>query len=142
MDELINRKSPFKEGGMFDQAHPLLFERAKALRKNMTETEKILWNYLKAGVAGLKFRRQHPLGLYIADFYCHPIRLVIELDGRIHDREDVKENDEQREKELISWGNRILRFKNEEVLNNVEAVLLMIIQKAEELKKAKPSKSP
>jgi cyclase len=78
MDELINRKSPFKEGGMFDQAHPLLFERAKALRKNMTETEKILWNYLKAGVAGLKFRRQHPVGLYIADFYCHPIRLVIE----------------------------------------------------------------
>ncbi len=93
-------------------------------------------------MAGLKFRIQHPLGLYIADFYCHPIRLVIELDGKIHDREDVKSFDEQREKDLISWGNRIIRFKNEEVLNDVEAVLLAIKRKAEELKKAKPSKSP
>lgn len=62
------KKSAFKEGGMFNQAHPLVFEMAKGLRKNMTEAEKLLWNYLKAGIDGLKFRRQHALGNYIADF--------------------------------------------------------------------------
>ena len=57
MDEEPKAKSPFKNGGMFDQAHPLVFARAKVLRKNMTDAEKLLWNYLKTGIHGLKFRR-------------------------------------------------------------------------------------
>jgi imidazole glycerol-phosphate synthase subunit HisF len=78
-------KSPYKKGGMFDGASPLIFERAKDLRKNMTEAEKVLWFHLKQNSGGFKFRRQHPLGIYIADFYCHKAKLVIELDGTIHD---------------------------------------------------------
>jgi imidazole glycerol-phosphate synthase subunit HisF len=66
-------KNPYKEGGIFNGANHLVFGFAKDLRKNMTDAEKILWNHLKAGIDGLKFRRQHPLGLYIADFYCHKI---------------------------------------------------------------------
>ena len=97
-------KSPFKEGGMFNEAHPLIFERARALRKNMTEAEKVLWGYLKGGINDLKFRRQHPIGIYIADFYCHPVKLIIELDGKIHEDAEVKILDEQRERELRNWG--------------------------------------
>ena len=133
MDEQEKSKSPFKKGGMFDQAHPLIFARAKDLRKNMTEAEKLLWNYLKTGINDLKFRRQHPLGLYIADFYCHPVRLIVEVDGKIHDKEEVRVSDEQRENDLRNWGNNILRFKNEEVYNDVQKVLLTIKEKVEEL---------
>ncbi|MCW3108841.1 MAG: hypothetical protein JWQ09_3347, partial [Segetibacter sp.] len=85
MDEQHKPKSLFKEGGIFNEAHPLVFERAKELRKNMTEAEKLLWEYLKGGINGFKFRRQHPIGIYIADFYCHSFKLIIELDGKIHE---------------------------------------------------------
>jgi very-short-patch-repair endonuclease len=61
MDEANKSRSPFKEGGMFNEAHPLIFGKAKELRKNMTEAEKVLWGYLKGGLNGLKFRRQHPI---------------------------------------------------------------------------------
>ena len=136
MEEQEKSKSPFKKGGMFDQAHPLIFARAKDLRRNLTGAEKLLWNYLKTGINGLKFRRQHPIGLYIADFYCHPVRLIVEVDGKIHDKEEVSVSDEQRETDLRSWGNRIVRFKNEEVFNDVQIVLLTIKEKVEELQKA------
>ena len=66
-------KSPFKKNGMFNEANPLVFALAKNLRKNMTASEMILWGYLKTKPGGFKFRRQHPLGLYIADFYCHKL---------------------------------------------------------------------
>lgn len=56
----------------------------------MTEAEKLLWFYLKEGFEGCKFRRQHPFGIYIADFYCHKIRLILEIDGSIHDLSEVK----------------------------------------------------
>lgn len=137
MDAQRKLCSPFKEGGMFDQARPLVFAKAKVLRKNMTNAEKILWHYLKTGINGLKFRRQHPLGLYIADFYCHPIRLVIELDGSIHNNEDVKINDDLRERDLINWGNTVIRFENQEVFTEIEKVLLTIKDKAAELSKVK-----
>ena len=58
---------------MFNEAHPLIFGKAKELRKNMTEAEKVLWGFLKGGLNGLKFRRQHPIEVYIADFYYHAI---------------------------------------------------------------------
>ncbi len=62
-------KSPYKNDGMFAGANPLMFAKAKDLRKNMTDAEKILWQYLKNGIKSFKFRRQHPIGIYIADFY-------------------------------------------------------------------------
>ena len=136
MDEQEKSKSPFKKGGMFDQAHPLIFARANELRKKMTGAEQLLLNYLKTGINGLKFRRQHPIGLYVADFYCHPVRLIVEIDGKIHDKEEIRVSDEQRETDLRSWGNMIIRFKNEEVFNDVQKVLLTIKVKVEELKKA------
>ena len=139
MDELQNIKSPFKKGGMFDQAHPLIFEKAKSLRKNMTDAEKVLWSYLKIGIDGLKFRRQHPLGLYIADFYCHPVKLVIKLDGGIHEREDIKLLDQQREKDMKQWGYVVVRFKNEAVFQDTNKVLFTIKTKVEELQKDKQS---
>ena len=67
-------KNAYKSGGMFEGASHIIFENAKQLRKNMTDTEKFLWSYLKKGINGLKIRRQHPIGQYIADFYCHEVK--------------------------------------------------------------------
>ncbi len=83
---------------MFFGATDIIFENASALRKNMTEAEKILWFTLKQKPLSFKFRRQHPLNMFIADFYCHKAKLVIELDGNIHDLEEIKENDARRQR--------------------------------------------
>src|SRR6266536_6063321 len=96
------KNNPFKKRGMFQGADSLVFELAKDLRRNMTTAEKVLWIYLRQGILGLKFRRQHPIGIYIADFYCHRVKLIIEVDGSIHDKKEVKEYDERRENDLKS----------------------------------------
>ena len=114
------------EENMFFGASKIIFENAKELRKNMTNAEKTLWNYLKVKPNGYKFRRQHPLGIYIADFYCHKLKLVIELDGTIHDNEEVKMNDEVRQKLIQEDGLTVMRFKNEEVMNSIENILKII----------------
>ena len=119
-------KSPYKKGGMFDGADPLIFGLAKDLRKNMTDAEKLLWVHLKQNFEGFRFRRQHPLGIYIADFYCHKAKLVIELDGTIHENEDVKTNDEIRQKSIENGGIKVIRFKNEEIFKDIEKVLQRI----------------
>jgi very-short-patch-repair endonuclease len=77
MNELKKIKSPFKKEGMLNEANLLVFELAKDLKRNMTDAEIVLWQYLRAGINGLKFRRQHPIGIYVADFYCHKLRLII-----------------------------------------------------------------
>jgi len=82
----------------------------------MTGAEKILWKELKnRNLNGLKFRRQHPIHFYIADFYCHEKRLVIEVDGEIHKRRAVKEHDENRSAELDRLGINVIRFTNDQV---------------------------
>ena len=88
---------------------------------------------VKGGLNGLKFRRQHLIGVYKADFYCHAIRLVIELDGKIHDKPEVKILDEQRESELRNWIYEVIRFTNRELFQNIEKVLQTIKKKVEEL---------
>jgi very-short-patch-repair endonuclease len=123
MSEQKKHKSAFKGEGMFRGVSHLVFELAKDLRRNMTEAEKLLWNYLKAGVQGLKFRRQHPIGIYIADFYCHKLKLIVEVDGKIHDLKDVKENDKIREDYLKEQGCIIIRFTNEKVFKELDVVL-------------------
>jgi cyclase len=103
----------------------------------MTEAENVLWGYLKGGLNGLKFRRQHPIGVYIAYFYCHIVKLIIELDGKIHDKQEVKILDEQRENDLREWGYQVIRFTNEELFQNIDKVLITIKLKIEALKPVK-----
>ena len=108
---------------MFAGAHPLVFSRAQELRKAMTHAEELLWSHLKQKPEGYKFRRQHPFGPYIFDFYCHKAKLVIEVDGSVHESEEVKTNDEIRQKAIEDSGLRILRFKIEQVIQEIEAVV-------------------
>ncbi|MBY0477322.1 MAG: endonuclease domain-containing protein [Chitinophagaceae bacterium] len=123
-----------KYGDMFEAANNLVFELAKELRRNMTEAERKLWSHLKQGIGGLKFRRQHPLKNYIADFYCHKIKLIIEADGGIHNKPDIKQYDENREADLKEWGYEVIRFKNATILYDEENVIRKISEKVDELK--------
>ena len=100
-----------------------IFENAEFLRKNMTNEEKLLWGYIMNSQLGYKFRRQHPIWMYIADFYCHELKLVIEIDGSIHNREDVKANDTIRENDLIDFGIKVIRFTNDEIKCTVDKVI-------------------
>jgi cyclase len=108
---------------MFMGASDLIFKNAAALRNTMTPAEMLLWGHLKGSQLGAKFRRQHPLGIYIADFYCHQYKLVIELDGSIHDLPEIAKNDIERQLNIENDGIRVLRFKNEEIFNQLEKVL-------------------
>jgi cyclase len=113
---------------MFLGANHLIFKNAASLRNNMTQAEMVLWGHLKGSQLGVKFRRQHPLGIYIADFYCHQHKLVIELDGSIHEQPDIKLYDIERSEILELDGIRIIRFKNEQVFGQIEEVLNTIKQ--------------
>jgi very-short-patch-repair endonuclease len=93
----------------------ILFVRAGELRKQQTFFEELLWQYLKTEPLGFKFRGQHPYGNYILDFCCHALKLVIELDGSIHEIEEVKQIDEVRQKHLESDNLFVLRFSNDEI---------------------------
>jgi very-short-patch-repair endonuclease len=102
----------------------LIFSRAKDLRNEMTETEQILWKKLRnRKVRNYKFRRQHPLGQFIANFYCHEARLVIEIDGGIHNKFPVAERDEGRTHELNRMGVNVVRFLTEDITDRLEWVL-------------------
>ena len=96
-----------------------IFDLAKDFRKNLTESEKKLWGLLKNNqFKNIKFRRQHPIWRYIADFYSEELRLIIELDWKIHDDKIQKEYDIERDNLLTNYGFSILRLKNEEILDN------------------------
>ena len=106
----------------------VLYEYAKQMRKNPTEAEEILWRRLKnKQLADLKFRRQHPVDRFIADFYCHERKLVIELDGSIHDYDEQTDLDKGRTETLNEFGIKVLRFKNKEILDDVEEVIKKIL---------------
>jgi very-short-patch-repair endonuclease len=96
-------------------------QRAKKLRREMTPAEKILWEELRANRLGVHFRRQQVIEGFIVDFYCHKAGLVIEVDGDVHDLQ--KEEDERREKVLSVLGLRVVRFRNDEVLRELSAVV-------------------
>ena len=115
-------------------ASSFLFKRAEALRKFCTWEEEVIWGYLSGNKLGVKFRRQHPLLFYIADFYCHQLRLVIEIDGSIHNKEDVKVDDAIRQRDIEELGITVLRFSNFQVKNNPEIILEQISKKIKELK--------
>jgi very-short-patch-repair endonuclease len=100
-----------------------LLERRRELRSNQTKAEKILWWYLRDRKTGVKFKRQHSLGGYILDFYCADKKIIIELDGEIHNTEEAKKYDAVRDKYFKELGYIILRFLNSEVENDIEKVL-------------------
>lgn len=106
---------------MFYGAKPSIFEKAKSLRENMTETEQLLWQRLNKNQLGVRFKPQHPIDIFIADFYCHKYKLVIELDGKIHNKQ--KDYDEGRTAELERFGIKVIRFTNEMVLNHIDEVI-------------------
>jgi len=96
---------------------------AKVLRKNFTDTERLLWKYLRAKqMEGYKFRRQEPIDSYIVDFVCQEKRIIIEVDGGQHS----VERDNKRDNWLEEHGYKVLRFWNNEVLTNTEGVLEVI----------------
>ncbi|WP_040397034.1 endonuclease domain-containing protein, partial [Cesiribacter andamanensis] len=100
------------------------FEFARQNRKELTAAEGVLWKRLRNGrLDRYKFRRQHPLAGFIADFYCHEARLVIEVDGEVHDSAEQMQYDEERTLALKELGIRVIRFTNEEVLTNIGQVL-------------------
>ena len=114
---------------MFYGAKPETFEKAKVLRMHMTEAEKLLWSVLRRKqLQGCRFRRQHPIGQFIADFYCHEKQLVIEVDGGVHLEEEQKEYDEGRNHEMQHWGIKILRFTNEEITKDLDNVIGKIMK--------------
>lgn len=100
-------------------------ERSRELRARQTKAESLIWTVLRAKrLAGLKFRRQHPIGSYFVDFACIERDVLVELDGGYHDLQ--YENDRQRQAFLESKGWQVIRFSNEEVLADVEAVAISI----------------
>ena len=116
-----------KENMYYGASH-LIFQKAEELRNRMTPAEEVLWKLIHINEWKLKFRRQHPISNYVADFYCHKLKLVIELDGGIHEQEEVKKYDQARETHLKEFGLTVLRFKNEQVLKNSNEVLKHIAQ--------------
>jgi very-short-patch-repair endonuclease len=106
---------------------PELIAYARTMREEPTPAEAILWEALRGRrLGGLKFRRQHPINAYILDFWCPECRLVVELDGAIHEQQDQREHDKMRQRHLEAYGYTVLRFSNEEVLNNLPRVLQII----------------
>ncbi len=105
-----------------------VFELSKDFRKNPTESEKKLWQILRNNkFNNLKFRRQHPIWRYIADFYCEELNLVLELDWKIHNEEYQKAYDEERDNLLKNYWFNIIRFKNEDVLNKTDNEIFNLI---------------
>ena len=111
-----------------------LYQYGRELRQESTEAEKLLWEELRnRKLIGLKFRRQHPLDKFIVDFYCNEKKLVVELDGSVHDEKINKEYDEARTAMLVGLNIIVLRFKNEDVINNLKGVLKKISDAADML---------
>ena len=111
---------------MFYGASWIIHKQARDLRKRETKTEKILWGLLSNKKLGVKFRRQHPISQFIADFYCHELKLVIEVDGEIHLHQENIEYDKMRTSVFNDHGISVIRFTNREILKNPGEVLTAI----------------
>ena len=115
--------------------------RARTLRRDSTYPERKLWSRLRGGqLEGVRFRRQHVIGPYVADFYCADALLIIELDGHSHDT--TADADLKREMYLERQGYRVIRFTNDHVIRGVEGVLEAISNAVEELRVRKPQPPP
>ena len=113
--------------------YQLLQDKAREMRRNPTEAESALWNFLSGDKMGVHFRRQHPVFGYIPDFVCLKERLIIEIDGGYHLAEEQQEMDLERTEYLNQMGYVVLRFTNESVLNDIDTVLEEIDTVLEEI---------
>jgi very-short-patch-repair endonuclease len=111
-----------------------IFQYAEILRKRMTEAETILWERVCKNQLGVKVRRQHPIWKFIADFYCHELKLIIEIDGGIHLAAENKEYDIGRDIALGEFGIHIIRFTNDQVIGETDNVIDQIKRTIETLK--------
>jgi very-short-patch-repair endonuclease len=124
---------------MYFGATPDIFIKAKELRRFETEAEKIFWAKLcKNQIMGLQFRRQHPINRFIADFYCARLKLVIDVDGGIHELPDNQEYDIERSEILNDFGITVIRFANEQIINDVKSVIQTIQKSIRQLKYKSP----
>jgi len=111
------------ERHMFYGASKKIFLRAIELRNNMTKAEKKLWQELRnRDLFKARWKAQHPIDIFVVDFYCHKYKLVIEVDGDIHLKEEIRERDDGREHDIEKLGISILRFTNKEIFENIESV--------------------
>lgn len=111
---------------MFYGAKPEVFALARVLRSHESEAEKRLWIVLQKKFLGYKFRRQHPISFFVADFYCHELRLVIEVNGDIHNEIEQAEWDEGRSAEIEALGVKVIRFRNEEIFYDLQNVITQL----------------
>jgi len=112
---------------MYFGAKPSIFKLARELRKNETEAEKSIWSKLnKNQVIGLQFRRQHPINIFIADFYCPRLKLVIEVDGSIHEITEYQDHDIGRSEFMNDYGITVIRFTNKQILNDLDGTVNQI----------------
>jgi very-short-patch-repair endonuclease len=110
----------------------ITYRRAQQLRRTLTRAEARLWTALRRrDVDGLKFRRQHPIGPYVLDFYCAERRLAVEVDGGVHDNDEAVAYDRARTKWLARQGVRVIRCTNEEVRDSLGGVVAWIMEQAE-----------
>ena len=101
--------------------------RARTLRRTLTLPEGLLWQALRARPSNLKFRRQHPCGRFVLDFYCETAKLGIEVDGMAHDMGDRPDRDITRDRWLTNNGIRVLRVPARDVLHDLDAVVRQIV---------------
>lgn len=106
--------------------YDLLKEYARHNRREMTQSETVLWQALRREFRGIKFRRQHPIGDYIADFLCLTEKLVIEVDGAYHSEPQQQQEDQWRTEFLQDKGYKVIRFTNEEVNTDIKGVIRRI----------------
>ena len=125
----------YHNDSMYKGAKPDTFKKAELLREKMTLSEIKLWEVLKnKTTVGYRFRRQHPLGNYILDFYNHSLKLCIEVDGEYHQTKEQIEYDQKREEFLKFNGISTVRFTNFEVDNELEEVILKLKNFIENIK--------
>ncbi|MCX7548875.1 endonuclease domain-containing protein [Xanthomarina sp. F1114] len=123
----MDKKNPYHDKSMYKGAPNRAFLKARLLRNKMTSEENMLWSYLQnKKFEGYKFRRQHPIHLFIVDFYCHELGLIIEVDGPYHETQVQQDKDEKRTELLEFQGLTVIRFTNEEVATEINIVLTKI----------------
>jgi cyclase len=125
---------------MFLGADRLVFKNAEALRNNPTHAELILWSYLRQKPFGYKFRRQHPISIYVADFYCHPLKLIVEVDGKIHAAPDAITKDAERQRALEAEGISFIRFTNDQIEKDMNYVVRTLNEFVENSKSTQVNK--
>lgn len=119
---------------MFYESSPIIFANARRLRNESTASEVIFGALLKPHFSDYRFKRQHPISQYIADFYCHKLKLVVEIDGCIHLSKDAIKNDKQRDEFMNSLNLKIIRFTNDEVCKDGEEVVRKLKELIEKIK--------